>query len=392
MKTAGKPLEENLRLTWIDAARGFAIFGIFMVNTPAFNAPFFLYGGEGLYWSEPLDHLVQTLIDIFFQASFYTLFSFLFGFGIQLMADRLRDKQLDYRKIIFRRLLVLIGFGALHAFLIWHGDILLTYGLIGLLLLLFLRSSSSTLLFWGFSLLIGSSLLITGMLYSIRDMIQEPVNRQAINQALENYGNGSLLDIWRQNYEDWIYANGGDGYLFLIFSLLPLFLFGMYTARKRWLHDINIHKQFLIKMWFIMLVLFAVFKAGPYLAGNPYWFSYAQDTIGGTASAIFYLLSITLLYAKGSRIANPLTHVGRMALTNYLFQSVFSFFLYYSIGIGLYGNIRPIWSVLITVIVFLMQIAGSSWWMKHFKYGPFEWLWRSLTYGERQKIRRRAVK
>lgn len=390
MKNIATPLEENLRLTWIDAARGFAILGIFMVNTPAFNAPFFLYGGEELYWSEPLDHVVQDFIDIFFQASFYTLFSFLFGFGIQVMSERIQARQLNDRKIIFRRLFILIGFGLLHAFFIWHGDILLTYGLIGMLLLFFLRSKSRTLLIWGFSLLIGSTLLLTTMLFTMRNLIQEPLNRQMINQALTNYGEGSLMDIWRQNYQDWVYANGVGGYLFLTASLLPLFLFGMYTARKKWLHDIKSHKRFLTKMWVVMLILFLLFKAGPYLAGNPYWMSYAQDSIGGAASAVFYLLSITLLYANGSRIADSLAHVGRMALTNYLFQSVFSFFLYYSVGFGLYGQIRPIWSVLITLSVFMVQIAASFWWMKRFKYGPFEWVWRSLTYGKKQKIKRTA--
>lgn len=174
----------------------------------------------------------------------------------------------------------------------------------------------------------------------------------------------------------------------MIAALLPLFLFGMYVAKKRWLHDIHTHKSALIKIWLSTMLIFLIFKAGPYFFGNPYWMSYAQDSIGGTASAIFYLFSITLLYEHGSRIVKPLTYVGRMALTNYLFQSCISFILYYSVGFGLYGDIRPIWSVFIVTFIFTFQIGASAWWLSYYKYGPVEWLWRSLTYGEKQRMKR----
>jgi len=95
-----QPINESKRLPWIDAARGLAIFGIFMVNMPAFNAPFFMYGGEEKYWPSETSHTIQTIIDIFFQASFYTLFSFLFGFGLYMMKERLEEKGLQYRPVI----------------------------------------------------------------------------------------------------------------------------------------------------------------------------------------------------------------------------------------------------------------------------------------------------
>ena len=109
MKTSARPLRESERLSWVDASRGLAILGIFMVNVPAFNAPYFLYGGAEQFWPSSMSHFVQSFIDIFFQASFYTLFSFMFGFGMQMMKERLDDKQIPYQPVIFRRLLVLIG-------------------------------------------------------------------------------------------------------------------------------------------------------------------------------------------------------------------------------------------------------------------------------------------
>ncbi|WP_226576851.1 DUF418 domain-containing protein [Halobacillus litoralis] len=391
IKTAS-PLQESERLDWVDAARGLAIFGIFMVNVPAFNAPYFLYGGQEIFWASPLSHTIQNIIDIFFQASFYTLFSFMFGFGIQMMKDRLVEKGLSFRPIIFRRLLVLTGFGLIHAFIIWHGDILLSYGMLGLLLLAFFHTSPRTLLYWAYGMLAFLVLPLTFSLYMIRDQLQGIVHRPAIEQALINYGNGNIFDIWRQNLNDWVYANQWGNLPFLALSLLPMFLFGMYICRKRWLHEPGKHLPSIRKTWVFTGVLFLLFKALPHLYGSPEWFQLAQDSIGGSASAVFYVLSITLLYRTsfGARIIHPLTWVGRMSLTNYILQSMVSFILFYSVGFGLYGDVPPVGSVAIVVVFYSLQMFLSRIWLKQFRFGPLEWLWRTLTYGRRQPLKRRS--
>ncbi|QDP39761.1 DUF418 domain-containing protein [Radiobacillus deserti] len=384
----GTPLSEKSRLSWIDAGRGLAIFGIFMVNTPAFHAPYFLYGETKMVWDLPYQVAIQTIIDIFFQASFYTLFSFLFGFGIQIMIDRLGEKEIPFKPVIFRRLCVLLGFGFIHAFLIWHGDILLSYGSIGFLLFAFFGRKNKTLLTWSLSLLIVPTLLYTWLLFLVRQYLTGDMSDYgAIESSLENYGHGSLLDIWGQNYQDWMYVNFGINFIFLILSLLPMFLLGMFFARKRWLHDVSKHRSILRKIWWTTLLLFLIGKAAPYLIGNPLWLSSYQDTIGGSASAIFYIVTIALLYQKVFIVNwfKPLEYVGRMSLSNYLFQSVVSFFLYYSVGLGLYGEITPGISVLIVIIIFTLQVIGSKLWFRSFYYGPVEWIWKSLTYRKKQK-------
>lgn len=391
MKGKASPLRESERLDWIDAARGLAILGIFMVNVPAFNAPYFLYGGAGEFWPSPLSHTVQNIVDIFFQASFYTLFSFMFGFGIQMMKDRLVEKEIPYQPVIFRRLLVLAGFGLIHAFLIWHGDILLSYGVLGLVLLAFFKVSLNTLLGWAYGMLAFLVLPLTLALFLARDQIQGGVNRPAIREAIQNYGNGSFITIWQQNLNDWMYANQWGNIPFLALSLIPMFLFGMYVCRRHWLHEPAQHMHSIKKVWIMTGVLFLIFKAGPHLYDNPEWFQLAQDSIGGSASAIFYVLSITLLFRTnwGSRIIHPLTWVGRMSLSNYILQSIISFWLFYSIGFGFYGEIPPIGSVIIVVVVYTMQIFVSKAWLKKYRYGPLEWLWRTLTYGKKQPLKRK---
>ncbi|WP_087973329.1 DUF418 domain-containing protein [Oceanobacillus rekensis] len=383
------PAKESNRLVWIDAARGFAIFGIFIVNIGAFSAPYFMHGGAEDVWSSPVDRFSQGFIDIFFQASFYTLFSILFGFGIQLLKSRLVARNANVRSFLFRRLIILIGIGIFHAFFIWHGDILLSYGLIGLLLLLFLNVRDELLVLWGVILLVGSVGLLSLAMYGARNYLGG-YNENIINQTLANYQSNSLLTIWSQNYHDWMYANGGIVMLFLAATLLPLFLFGMYIARKHWLHEPNKHAVTLKKVWVISLIIFIAIKMGTYLFENPLWFSYIQDNIGGTASAIFYIVSITLLARSklGLIIIQPFISVGRMALTNYLLQSVISFMLFYGIGFGLYGSIRPAAGIVMVLVIFTMQVFFSKWWLARFRFGPMEWIWRSLTYNKLQPFRK----
>ncbi|MGP4070711.1 DUF418 domain-containing protein [Halobacillus sp. B29] len=393
MNSKASPLGESERLNWIDAARGLAILGIFMVNVPAFNAPYFLYGGAAQAWDSSLSHTVQAIIDIFFQASFYTLFSFMFGFGMQMMKDRLDEKNLDYRPIIFKRLVVLIGFGLVHAFLIWHGDILLSYGVLGLTLFAFFHLSTTGLLFVAYSMLALLVLPMTLALYSIRGRLQGIVEQESINEAIANYGTGSLTEIWQQNASDWLYANHVANLPFLALSLLPMFLFGLYVCRKRWLHEPAAHLGSIKKVWAMTGVLFLIFKAGPHLYGNPEWVGIMQDSVGGTASAIFYVLSVTLLFRtkSGARFLHPLTWIGRMSLSNYILQSLVCFVLFYSVGFGLYGQVPPIMSVMIVVVVYTLQIFASRAWLKRYRYGPLEWLWRTLTYGKRQPLKRKQT-
>ncbi|WP_245745100.1 DUF418 domain-containing protein [Lentibacillus persicus] len=377
-------------MMWIDASRGFAILGIFVVNIGAFSAPYFLYGGGMEAWSNQVDQAVQVIIDIFFQASFYTLFSILFGFGLQILKERLEEKAIAVKPFLYRRLFILIGFGLVHAFLIWHGDILLSYGIIGLVFTAFVFHDEKTILAWGSLILLVSVSLYTLMLYNVRDLLGT-ANTFEIRLAKENYASNDLGAILGQNLNDWLYSNSVFSYILLGTTLLPLFLFGMYLGKKRWLHRPADFKQELMKGWLISLFFFVVLKAGPYVFGNPDWFSYAQDNLGGSASALFYLFTITLLAQRrfGVKLLKPFSFVGRMSLSNYILQSLICFVLFYGIGFGLYGSVRPVEAMGVVVLVYTAQILFSKWWLARFRYGPLEWLWRSLTYRQRQPLRER---
>lgn len=242
---------------------------------------------------------------------------------------------------------------------------------------------------WAVLILGGSTYVYSRFLYAFRDYL-DYYDVAAIYLAIEHYSSSNLLVILGQNSKDWFYANGIFSYFMLATTLLPLFLFGMFIARKRWLHQPDKNKSLLVTAWVISLVIFLVLKMGPYAYGNPTWFSYIQDNIGGTASALFYVLSIVLLTQTktGMKLMKPLTYVGRMSLSNYITQSIICFILFYGVGFGLYGSIRPSVSVVIVVIVFVGQIFVSRWWFSHFLFGPLEWIWRSLTYWQRQPLKK----
>lgn len=383
------PTRVNNRLEHIDIVRGFAIFGIFTVNIGAFSAPYFIYGGAEMVWNTPLERAIQAFIDIFFQGSFYTLFSILFGFSWQLMKERLQVKEIAFTPFLLRRQFGLIGFGLIHAFLIWHGDILLSYGLIGLFLLLFIEVKERTLLVWAAVLLFGSVGLITPALYAVRDLLNFS-DELAINQAIENYSSNELPLIWKQNFYDWSLANSGIGFIFLIMTLLPLFLLGMYLARKRVFHELKKHEHTLKRLLIITFLFSLILKVGPYLIGNPLWLSYVQDNLGGTASAVFYMTLLTVLAQTetGRKLLRPLRYVGRTALSNYILQSVISFILFYGIGFGLYNSVLPSVSLVIVVFIFALQILVSKWWLSRYRFGPLEWIWRSLNYKAIQPLRK----
>lgn len=389
MKKGINPIEEKSRIDWIDMARGFAIFGIFAVNILGFSAPYFMYGGMEAVWAKPLDAAVLALVDIFFQGSFYTLFSILFGFSWQLMLDRMAEKELPYRSFLLKRQFILLGFGAVHAYLIWYGDILLSYGLVGLFLLLFIDIEDRHVLLWAAFLLGGIVTLITAVLYPVREFL-DTVDEQAVKAAIEAYSSNDLSAVLAQNLQDWSYTNSGIGFVLLILTLLPFFLFGMYLSRKRLLHKPHKHRNTLKKMLVISLILFIVLKAGPYLIGNPKWLSYLQDNIGGGASALFYIISITFIAQSplGEKVLQPFKYAGRMALSNYIFQSAVCFLLFYGIGFGLYDSVRPPVLMLIAIFIFALQAVFSKWWFSKFRFGPLEWVMRTINYGRKQSLRK----
>ncbi|MFD2639417.1 DUF418 domain-containing protein [Piscibacillus salipiscarius] len=372
----------------IDAIRGFSLFGILLVNLLSFHSPHFMYGGLRDFYSNGFDAITLGFIDIFAQASFYPLFSMLFGIGIYMMYERLHAQGNNAMTVLKRRMLILASLGLIHGLFIWYGDILLTYGVIGLLSLLFIKKPSLSLLKWSLSLLLIGATILVLISFPVREQLEQMSVSEAGIQVSYDHYTGNLQDVMKQNLADWKYSNDPFMWVFSLFNILPLFLLGMFLQKRGWLQSPDDHSSS-IKQWLMFsFLLFITIKVSPYLFGNPLWFESVQDTIGGSALSVVYLLTALLFFnsRNAQMIKRILSNVGRLSLSNYLMQSLFSIFIFYGIGLNLYGKLHAFTLVIIALVIYSFQLLFSSWYIKRFHYGPFEWLYRSLTYGQRQRF------
>ena len=405
------PILPQERIEVLDILRGFAILGILFVNMAFFSSPFYLLVTDVKLWTGGADRLAVWLIRFFAEGKFYSLFSFLFGLGFVLQMRRAESRGARFAPFYRRRLFVLLLIGLAHAFLLWPGDILAVYAVIGFLLLLFRARSQKTVVVWAIiSLLILIVITAVGVGFielsrsipeaaaQIDKAFAETVARyeSLIEQSLRVYSQGSFREIMAQRAQD-----TGFMYLILVFwgpNILAMFLIGLYVGRRKLLQNVTAHLPLIRKvMWWglglglVCNLIFVVARESsnpvvPSLTTLVYTVFFA---IGAPALCFFYVSAIILLVQREvwrKRLA-PLAAVGRMALSNYLFQSLICTTIFYSYGLGLYGKVGPAVGMVLTVVIFIIQVALSGWWLRRFKFGPFEWFWRSLTYGKRQAMR-----
>jgi uncharacterized protein len=389
------PILPNERIITLDIIRGFAIFGIFLVNMLDFHSPW-QYVNMAEWWPLPADRATEIFINIFAQASFYTLFSFLFGYGLMILKERAELKGYTARGLFFRRLLALLGIGVVHAFLIWSGDILISYAIIGVIFFLFLHTKPKTKLVWGIVLIGVPTLLVAGLLFLVSLLDPENMSKgfydlDKAHDALEAYGSGNYADIFSQRIQDWWDINNFANFPFLILALLPMFLLGAYASQIKILEQVESKLISLKKVCLWTGVFGFTIKIFPYMV-NPDNISllYIQDSLGGPLLAIFYFTGITLLcrHRAVTQFLKPLSFVGRLSLSNYLFQSIVCTLIFYNYGLGLYGEVRPIYGLGLNIVIFALQIYLSKRWLQSFQFGPAEWVWRFFTYGKRQPLRR----
>lgn len=417
MNDSGELSQKHERIESIDIARGLAILGILLVNMAHFSYPdlYLSMVGEDNFFTEQWsagDLLTSRLLDIFIQTKFITMFSFLFGFGMVIMMDRTQAKGQKFVPIYVRRLLALLLFGTVHAFIIWDGDILTDYALLGFLLLLFHKCKPKTLVIWAVTLFTLFALMFVLMdaasIFSSEDAIEnepseqtgepnewtEQMNQEA-KQAIDIYSEGTFMDIAEQRIHDRIMYMSMNGMLSLnpllyIYSNLPyftMFLLGAAFAKLKVFHQPTRHRRLLKRLWLVGLCLGLPFN----VIGTLYSLQ-SLVLIGAPLLMLFYV--ITLLFMSQTKLGKclvaPLSAVGKTAFSNYVLQSVIGTFIFYHYGLGWYGSVYPLAGLGLTVIIFIGQMIVSNLWLKYFRMGPLEWIWRSITYWKRPPLRAQA--
>ena len=399
------PVKTSERFIILDALRGFALLGICMANFPEFSLYTFLSPEAAASMPTAVqDKITRYLLYIFVDGKFYTLFSLLFGIGFSIIIRNAERKGVNGFRIFYRRMGMLMLFGLLHLMFIWSGDILLLYALLGMLLPFFRQMPDKKLLGWALFFLI-LPIGVDLMCEITRTNLALPFIRLQETYCAEYGINGTNFAYWLHDAEDY-----GTVFQFLVqgacvrmqefiignryFKVLGLFLVGFYIGRNRIYADLEGRKNLLVKVCRLGLII-----------GLPCSLLYAWSSMGGhplsdTLHSLFYFISVyplgfayaaglCLLYlrVKSLSIWKWLAAPGRMALTNYIGQSVIGMFLFYGIGLGWGSTIGLLQTEVIVLAVFLFQMLFSRLWLSGFKFGPLEWIWRMLTYGKWLAIR-----
>ena len=389
------PVLKKNRVEILDVIRGFAIFGIIIANIQSWS-------GYKFMPFEVMEHLsyydynqsIKYFFMFFVDTKFYTLFSLLFGIGFYIQFNRQRENQEPFMKTYRKRLWFLILFGAIHSFF-WSGDILMIYGLIGLVFVFFRNLQPSIIfklsIFFYFIWIIYEVIfaLYFPHFMDIQATAYKTYPDISSIELTSIFQHGNLMDVLQVNLHNLYYR-----YIDLIPSgrltkLLGLFLFGFY------LMSINYFTTYarstkLLAIYFTLGIILIYLST--IVGGNMGKFSTNLTDVnfkiiaatGQIFLSLSYIHILAILDEKAffKKFFHLFAYVGRMSFTNYLMHTLFGYLVFYPFFGGLYGTMGIVEISILAILFYTFQIAFSYMWLKHFSFGPLEWLWRCLTYSK----------
>ena len=382
-----EPVPSTDRILVLDVLRGWAVFGMLVVNLGYFSR---------LALDPPAgtDAVVAALVQVLAAGKFWTLFSVLFGLGFAMRMDRAGARGSRFAPVYMRRPLILLLFGLTHA-LLHPLEILHRYALLGVLFLPLRRATTRTLVVVGLiGLLVPPIVKSLGTLGATDTSVTPELARQRQADAVHVYSEGSLLELMTYNARRF-QREAPD---IRVLAPFPYFLLGFHLGRRRFLETLASHLPLIRRArWWtlglgvgiqaaVLSVFFLPTTAVPPVA-RP--LLPALLDLGSGMLGLFYGCVIMLLVQRTGwiRRLGGLAAVGRLALTNYLVQTVLVTTLLYGYGAGLYGRLGVITGLPVALLIFLLQMILSRWWIQRFRFGPVEWLWRTATYGRPQPLR-----
>lgn len=372
------PIDAGKRIAFIDSLRGIALWGVLVSDMIGFSSPE-IHFAPSVLWTDSISRTVSLLLDILVSEKFITLFAVLFGVGFAIQMERAAELKLTSLAVYKRRLLFLLLIGLLHGLFVWAGDILTTYAIFGFLLLLFRKRSQTTILWWAVSLQCIMFLLSILTLSHGKELPQ----LYELQKTIELYSHGSWDVIQQIRTQDFLQRHLASLPILVLF-IFPRFLFGLWLWRSGFLLNLKNFKPLLRKMC-LWGIVFGI-------AGETLTAVYSMGDMGPLRVVCIPLLAagyasgIALLFLSGTlpRLFQSFASIGRTSLSNYLFQRILCTTLFFSYGFGFFGSLKPLTCFAISNLIFAFEFAISVWWMKRFQFGPFEWLWRSVTYLHRQ--------
>ena len=364
---APTPVPSSDRIDAIDVLRGIALFGVMAINlVMEFRVSIFeqFLGPKTL--ASPIDRAVETILTEAIELKAFALFSLLFGAGLAIQFDRLASSG-RRTVLLLRRLAVLLMFGIIHACLIWNGDILTEYALAGFIVL--------PLLFGPRWLLALAALVFLALYLAMQAFPPEglfpgrAVIWRDVMDANRIYATGGFLDVLAFRLRE--LALIAPLHAFILARTIGLFLVGALAWRSGILQNTR---------GLFVIALPAIALSAGFFGGT--------EPLGTIVLALGYgagILGIASL-KRGKQLLGWAAPLGRMAFTNYVAQSVIFGWIFYGYGLGLFGRLGITAALAIGIAVYIAQVLFSAWWLRRYRYGPLEWLWRSLMYGERQAM------
>jgi len=395
------PVTPSERIQVLDVLRGVALLGILLTNIQHFSMFAGAVRNPTLFGDlQGANFWVYALtFNLAFQ-KFMPIFSMLFGAGIMLAAERREAAGKDPSAFHFRRMGVLLLIAMVHAYLVWYGDILFLYAVCGALVFPFRRSSARFLIWAGIVMLAGQPFMeivsfaapgLFGFVHIFQGMSLEEI----LSADLAAFQGG-----WVENFRMRVlYSFEGQTVGFLLHGLWRasgLILLGMGLYRLR----VMTGERSPATYWAFVGVGLGI---GLPVTAFAFWLSYRASWGNfwiqqfslqvihwvGIVVALAWIGMVMLACRSGCRgwPGRALAAVGRMALSNYLLHSLICTFLFYGFGLGLYGSVERIGQIGIVLSIWSLQLLGSPLWLRYFRFGPVEWVWRTLSYGKLQSMR-----
>jgi uncharacterized protein len=407
---APQPVGEKERIVSIDVLRGFALLGILPMNIQYFSMISAAYFNPTAYGDlTGVNYWVWLLSHVFADEKFMTIFSMLFGAGILLMTSRIEAGGKPSTRLHYRRMGWLIAFGLAHAYLLWSGDILVSYGMCGLIVYLFRKLRPRTLLVAGLITISVAPAVLTG--YGIKS---QHWSAQRVQIATEGLWKptpsevASEIQAYRGTWRDEMKFRVPDSIqmetIFFAFSTfwrvtglmlvgMALFKLGFFSAGLRTAEYWTM--IFVAAGAGIPAVLYGTHR--DFANGWDFRYSFFYGAQFNYWASILVSLGWVglMMLASKTAVLSPLTHrlaaVGRMAFTNYIMHTLICTTIFYGHGFGLFGKVERIWQFAIVLAIWAVQLVLSPIWLKYFLFGPLEWLWRSLTYWQLEPLRRYSL-
>lgn len=390
-----QPLAGGDRIEVIDILRGVALLGILLMNMEALSGPLDLaFTGIDPHWTG-LDYGVDAAVYVLVQGKFFTLFSLLFGAGFAIMAQRAEAARRDFTPFYLRRSAGLLLIGLCHALLVWSGDILVIYALVSLPLLATREAPQRWLPAMGVLtyLCAAAMMLLLGAVVGLAAQAQGEGGSMAsaiaqgqhtVELQRQAYGHGTFVQAVAQRASD--LGTALSGALIIGPEVLGMFLLGSWFARSGALAEPERFERLYrrlrlgaLPVGLGLMLLSALWV--PYLAPGTFTpttgAAYALSSLASLLMCLGYLAWI-VHWHRHLRVLAPM---GRMALTQYILQSLVCTWLFYGYGLGAFETLPRAWQVPFALALFAVQVLLSHLWLKHFRFGPLEWVWRAMTYG-----------